>query len=37
MQLTRLVQRRSFQKDAYRYLTEFSIFTERQRYVYTHG
>ena len=32
LQLTRLVLRRSLQNNAYRYLTEVSIFTERQRY-----
>ena len=36
LQLTRLVLRRSLQNNAYRYLTEVSIFTERQRYVYKH-
>ena len=32
LQLTQLVLRRSLQNNAYRYLTEVSIFTERQRY-----
>ena len=36
LQLTRLVRRRNLQNNAYHYLTEVSIFTERQRYVYTH-
>ena len=36
LQLTRLVLRRSLQNNAYRYLTEVSIFTERQRYNYKH-
>ena len=34
LQLTRLVQRRSLQNNAYRYLTEVSMFTERQKYNY---
>ena len=34
LQLTRLVERRSLQNNAHRYLTEVSIFTERQRYNY---
>ena len=36
LQLTWLVKRSSLQNNAYRYLTEVSIFTERQRYVYKH-
>ena len=36
LHLTQLVRRRSLQNNAYRYLTEVSIFTERQRYVYKH-
>ena len=34
LQLTQLVLRRSLQNNAYHYLTEVSIFTERQRYNY---
>ena len=37
LQLTRLVQRRRLQNNASRYLTEVSIFTEHQRYVYAYG
>ena len=36
LQLTRLVRRRNLQNNAYHYLTEVSIFTERQRYNYKH-
>ena len=36
LQLTRLVLRLSLQNNAYRYLTEVSIFAERQRYNYKH-
>ena len=36
LHLTQLVRRRSLQNNAYRYLTEVSIFTERQRYNYKH-
>ena len=36
LQLTQLVLRHSLQNNAYRYLTEVSIFTERQGYNYKH-